>query len=621
MKQVLEHWKEAVGVGLYFGFLAYFTPKAKELGWGMEGMMFCVVAGAVLIGLVYLLLKGIGQYIEDHREEVSSYKEYMGIGSSTPHVELAMIGDEHTNAELDAMLANNPYASAELFDDNRYTHLLPSVDADDEETRLIDEPEDDLPGGKVAAIYGENPRRRLDLAENFQPDANEPLATGVLCVGMPGSGKTVTIASFLEQYIIRYRLAVLAFDLEGDLTSIVQSGLCPRGMVVGPNDIPSMAYIVKRRVQLVVDLQQCRKPGEEFIHYDLAGQLIAKTVKELLNAQAAIKSAGQEPLPSLLALDETQLWAPQNPPSYLDGKTYKDLLDTLTIVATRGRKYGVVPFLAAQRIAKVHKDIIAGCETRIFGKTDLDVDIKRYREYLSPEVISDQGIRSLGKGRMVVCMGGRRLLVQFNDRTSKHTSHTPSLTGALNNPVERIPADILALEAAASRPVAAARPAAAPIAPYMPSQPETRMEPVASASPRENTTRQPLQFLRSERRGRMAGLADELRAALSVYQPGMTYRDLGRALGCSDTEARILWQELKQRGLLQAPGEPEQEAVRPEIPAVPQKSANQADLERALQAYDQGNTTIDALAVALGMSPWNARPLYTAVKKLRKNAG
>jgi len=571
MKQALEHWKEAVGAALYFGFLAYFTPKAKELGWGMEGMMFCVVAGAVLIGLVYLLLKGIGQYIEDHREEVSSYKEYMGIGSSTPHVELAMIGDEHTDAELDAMLANNPYASAELFDDHRYTRLLPSVDDatdDEEETRLIDEPEDDLqaPGGKVAAIIGENPRRRLDLAENFQPDAGEPLATGVLCVAMPGGGKTVTIASFLEQYIKLFHLAVLAFDLEGDLTSIVHSGLCPRGMVAGPNDIPSMAYVVKHRVQLVVDLQQCRKPGEEFINYDLAGQLIARTVKELLNAQAAIKSAGQEPLPCLLALDETQLWTPQNPPSYLDGKTYKDLLDTLTIVATRGRKYGVVPFLAAQRIAKVHKDIIAGCETRIFGKTDLDVDIKRYREYVSPEVISDQGIRQLCKGRMVVCMGGRRLIVQFNDRKSKHTSHSPSLTGALNNPVSRIPADILAASAAASHPVEAmARPAPGPIAPYVPRHESTQGESLVPAKePRTNGSRPfvAAQVHRGDGSRREADktqhftqeLGPELQAAYDAYRPGMHHHMLARYLRTTPSIAGQLLKQLQKRGLIDADG-------------------------------------------------------------------
>jgi hypothetical protein len=618
MKEALNHWKEAVGVALYFLFLAYFTPKAKELGWGIQGMMFCIVAGAVLIGLVYLLLKGIGQYIEDHREEVSSYKEYMGIGSSTPHVELAAIAGEYTNAELDALLADNPYASAELFSDDKYTRLLPSVDTgDDEETRLVDEPEDDLqaPGGKVAAIIGENPRRRLDLADNFQPDAEAPLATGVFFVAMPGSGKTVAMALFLEQYIFLFRLACVIFCLEGDLRSIVQSGFCPRGMIAGPDDMPSMAYVVKHRVQLVVDLQQCRKPGEEFVNYELAGQLIASTVKELLNAQATIKAAGQQPLPCLLALDETQMWGPQNPPSYLKSDTYKDLLDTLIVVATRGRKYSVIPFLAAQRIARVHKDIIAGCETRILGKTDLHNDIACYREYVSKEVISDQGIRSLARGQMVVCMNGKRLIVQFKNRKSEHTSHSPHLTGALNNPVERIPSEILAASAAASRRVEAVQ--STPIPSYVP-----HSEPVTNGS-LEKATRQPLQFPREVRGKRAAGLASELQAALEVYQPGMTYHDLGRAMGCSDTEARILWRELKQRGLLHATtgSESEPEIARPGAAPVPQKALNQAELERALRAYDEGNTTIDELAVALGMSPWNARPFYAAVKKLRKNAG
>jgi hypothetical protein len=417
---------------------------------------------------------------------------------------------------------------------------------------------------------------------------------------------------FLEQYIILFRLSCVIFCLEGDLRSIL--GLCPRGMIAGPDDMPSMAYVVTHRVQLVVDLQQCRKAGEEFVNYELAGQLIAKTVKELINAQAAI--APDDRLPCLLALDETQMWTPQTPPSYLDGRTAKDLLDTLTVVATRGRKYGVVPFLAAQRIARVHKDIIAGCETRVLGKTDLHNDIAWYRKYISPEVISDQGIRGLRKGQMVVCMNGKRLLVQFHDRQSKHTSHSPHLTGALNNVVERLPPDILAASAAASRPVAAA-PTSIPSSALR--KAETRIEQPSSTSPAGNTAHQPLPFPRRERAAR---LASDLQAALEVLQSGMTYRDLGKALSCSDTDARLVWQELKRRGLLNTAGSAsEPKTPKPEGRAVPHKPLNQADLERALRAYDEGNTTLDALAVALSMSPWNARPYYTAVKKVRKNAG
>lgn len=41
-------------------------------------------------------------------------------------------------------------------------------------------------------------------------------------------------------------------------------------------------------------------------------------------------------------------------------------------------------------------------------------------------------------------------------------------------------------------------------------------------------------------------------------------------------------------------------------------------LERALTAYDAGNKTVNALALALEMTPWTVRPVYTQVKALRK---
>jgi len=637
MKEALEHWKEGVGVLLYFTFLAVFTPKAEALGWGYKGLLFCVLAGGLLILLLYLVVKFTAEYIADHREEVSSFREYMGIGTTTPErVALAAIGtlDDPSNDELDAMLASNPYASPEILDDDKYTRLLPRVSASADTTpRSADEnkdehehtwdrdffndteqeDEDEAPGGKVTQIFGKNPRRRLDLAENFQPDADDPLATGVFFVGIPGSGKTVALALFLEQYIRRFRLAAVIFDTEGDLKSIVEDGLCARGLIATPETLPDWAQVVQHRMQVVIDLQQCRRPGEAFINYELAGQLIAKTLKDLMNAQSAIAPADR--LPCLVGLDETHIWAPQNPPSYLDPKTAKDVLDTLTVVATRGRKYGVVPFLACQRIPKVHKDIIAGCETRIFGKADLDNDISRYREYVSKEVISDQGIRSLGKGRMIVCMNGKRLLVQFDNRKSDHTSHTPGVALALSNPVGTIPPELLA---SLSRPIQAVQPPPVSLPVVVPPG-ETHREP-----PTENAPRLPLPFPREVRRGQTGELPSELRAALQVYQPGMTYRSLARAMNWTDSEARIVWRELRQRGLLHATGsESEQATVKPEIPvpAQPQKPAQASDLERALQAYDQGHTTINALALALSMTPWNVRPLYTQVKKIREQAG
>lgn len=572
MKQVLEHWKEGVGVLAYFGFLAFFTPRAEALGWGYKGILLCVLAGALLVALVYTIVKCITEYIADHREEVSSFREYMGIGANPEQAHLSSIGtiDDHTADELDAMLATNPYAVPELFDDDRYTRLLPGVSADDD-TRLVNaadldceiSEEAESTGGRVAAIIGEHPRRRLHLADNFQPDANDPLATGVFLVGIPGSGKTVTLALFLEQYITLFRLAAVIFDIAGDLKSIVEDGLCPRGLIGTPDSMPSMAQVVAHRMQVVVDLQQCRRPGESFINYELAGGLIAKTVKDIMNAQSAIHPDNR--LPCLIGLDETHIWAPQNPPSYLSPATAKDLLDTLTVVATTGRKYGVVPFIAAQRIPKVHKDIIAGCETRIFGKADLDNDIKRYREYVGPDVISDQGIRQLPKGRMVVCMNGKRLIVQFYQRASRHASHTPGVTQALNNLVGRIPPELLA---SITRPVEVIHPTSTP--PYVPQSVPTHnevsveaqtlsKEPKTSGSLTAIAAEQPAEVApwpeRSARepQGRMGRVNLQkhaiLRTALAYYQDGYTSsRTLAKAMGIDKNTANGYINQLKSLG-------------------------------------------------------------------------
>lgn len=618
MREFIHRWKEGVGIALYFGFLAFFTPKAEALGWGYKGILLCVIAGGLLILLLYLLIKlgadAIADYRETHRGELADFKEYMGIGG-TGQVSLSSIGtvEEHTEAEVEAMLSTNPYAVPELFDDERYTRLLPTIqfeEDDDDDTSLVDEAgaeqetDEARPSGKVAAIIGENPRRRLDLADNFQPDAEAPLSTGVFFAAMPGAGKTVAMARFLEQYILLCGLACVIFCLEGDLSPIVESGLCPRGLIVGSDTIPSMRYVIEHRVQLVIDLQQCRKPGEEFVNYELAGRLITRVVKELLNAHAAIKAAtGETPLPCLLALDETQMWGPQNPPSYLDGKTYKELLDTLTIVATRGRKYGVVPFLAAQRIAKVHNDIIAGCEMRVLGKTDLDNDITRYRKYVSRDAISDQAIRSLGKGQMIVCMNGKLVIVQFKNRRSKHTSHSPHLTGALNNPVGRIPPEILAASAAASRSTTAVQPA-----------------PVPSAAPTrspttEHMTRSPLPFPSDAGQARIGGLSNELQVAREALKPGMTYRDLGKTMGYSDEEARLVWQELKRRGWLRRPTQ-ENEPVNAPPPAPQQNPEYEQAIAiwHDLEAKKRAN--VRDFAARMQISETNAWQLLTHLDEL-----
>jgi hypothetical protein len=59
VKEILEHWKEGAGVLAYFGFLAFFTPRIEALGWGYKGILLCVLAGALLVFLVYSITRCI----------------------------------------------------------------------------------------------------------------------------------------------------------------------------------------------------------------------------------------------------------------------------------------------------------------------------------------------------------------------------------------------------------------------------------------------------------------------------------------------------------------------------------------------------------------------------------
>lgn len=435
MRELIEHWKEGAGVILYFGFLAFFTPKAEALGWGYQGILLCVLAGALLIFLLYMVLKLIADYIAEHRTEISEFKEYMGIGAAQQNIEAANLiaSDDYTDAEIDAMLATNPYASAEVVGE-KFTHLLPSVELEQEE--------DSAPETRPAAIIGENPRRRLIMAANFQPDANAPLKTGVVAFGCQGSGKTTAIVRFFEQYVERYRLPFVAFDSQGDFKSLVESGLCPRGIIATPENMPRMADVIQFGLQVVVDLSEWHEEGQVEMSYELAGRVIARSIRDLMAAQKAIAPGNR--FPCLVALDEVHLWMPQQAPSYLSPATAKTLLDAGLAVSTTGRKLGVVPFMATPRISKVNKDMIGSVETRIFGKADLDNDLKRYREYIPERVVSDDQIRAFEQGEMIVCMNGQRVYVQFYNRETPHTSHTPHITQGLERFAGNLPPEVLA---------------------------------------------------------------------------------------------------------------------------------------------------------------------------------
>ena len=116
------------------------------------------------------------------------------------------------------------------------------------------------------------------------------------------------------------------------------------------------------------------------------------------------------------------------------------MADAFHNVATTGRKRGLTPVLFTQKISEVLK-ICLSPGTYIMLKQVVHTDLKRYLDYIEREDIFSymserqicQFVSSLQPGRAIVKLANsEQRIVQFYERESIHTSHTPQVQAALN---------------------------------------------------------------------------------------------------------------------------------------------------------------------------------------------
>ncbi len=118
---------------------------------------------------------------------------------------------------------------------------------------------------------------------------------------------------------------------------------------------------------------------------------------------------------------------------------------------------------------------------------------------------------------------------------------------------------------------------------------------------------------------RRASIPAELRAAVQAYLPGMSYRDLGRALGWGDGEARVVWQEMKKRGLLHHQAQQPSLRVANGGQSASYPSAGQQFSASRPQALSQVVADRHEQAVQLGKDVFLSQEQFTVALKLRKS--
>jgi hypothetical protein len=271
------------------------------------------------------------------------------------------------------------------------------------------------------------------LADNLRVHPDQLFSSGgsVFGSGVQGSGKTSIMVRLLEQ-AARFHIPMCIWDLEGDLLSAV--GEFPRGIIGTRQNCPSARDIVGAGLQCVFDLSTWGTSMDD------KGSFVSRMVGGLYSVVDALSPSHRTPI--LLGLDEAALWLPQRRGEVFSVEIYKSLADAFHLIATTGRKRGLVPLMFTQKISEVNKMVLSP-GTYILGRQTVHVDQKRYLDYVERQegevfaYMSDrqlcQYIASLPPGRAIVKLStGEQRVVQFHGRTSRHTSHTPTTQAALN---------------------------------------------------------------------------------------------------------------------------------------------------------------------------------------------
>jgi hypothetical protein len=601
--------------GVFLGLLATFII-ARHSNDILEALVPGADAEGVVAATERLVNAAVPQWsVEDDQAVGAKLRRLLFLKSRTPAHQSETIAADDAQApeEADPILIPEEETLAA---GNRYAMepLQPKAKQPGVPQQVASSQQPRHQGRRVPTIFGENPRLRLLLADNFQPDANRIGKTGGFFVGVQGSGKTTAMVRTCEQYIYGWRLGGFYFDIKGiDFKGIVTSGFAPRGLLVAQDTLDELEEryaesgglvrtALHNQWQVVFDLPTWREPGRTAMSRRLISEMMTRVINDLMAEAAAILPGNGRRRPFILAIDEVQRLAPQSK------KGDPDLLDALVGLSTTGRAAAVVPFFACPRIAEVDKDLIGSVELRSFGQATLLQDVKTYREYVGADAFGDEEIRGLRTGEMIVCMGESCLLAKFYDRETPHGSHNASVDDALatwdyGRP-PTMPAPSPYYQAAYPY-----QPPPRAFATHAPAPSTQPARPVASAqapvSWQEAEKSQTQHFTKA--------VGPQLQAAYDAFRPGMNHHMLARALGTTSSVAGHLLKQLQLRGLIDAAGT--------KLAASPQ--ASQEDLreyDRAVAVWheleEKKHANVRDFAAAMKMGETNAWELLTKLNRL-----
>ena len=195
-----------------------------------------------------------------------------------------------------------------------------------------------------------------------------------------GAGKSWLIRSLLEG--THGRIAQFVIDPEGEYFTLREHYAY---ILVGPGgDLPADPYSARLLCRQLMHLQA----SAVFDISELTLDEQRLFVRDLLQELMILPPASRHPL--LVTIDEAQLFAPQG------GKV--ESTAAVIDVCRRGRKRGLCPVLAFQRMSSVDKDAVAMLQNKLVGQTGLTNDVRRVVEELGLDKAEEYRLKRLNPG-------------------------------------------------------------------------------------------------------------------------------------------------------------------------------------------------------------------------------
>ena len=198
-----------------------------------------------------------------------------------------------------------------------------------------------------------------------------------------GGGKSYALRKFCE--ITHGKVQQIILDVEGEFASLREKF---DYILVGkdgdiPINIRASELLARRLLELntsaIIDL------------YELKHHERKRFVKLFLDS--LVNSPKELWHPCLVIIDECHIFAPEKSSGEAES------LDSVKDLATRGRKRGFALVAATQRLSKLSKDVVAELNTKLIGRSSLDVDMKRAAFELGFTDKTDiLSLRSMNKG-------------------------------------------------------------------------------------------------------------------------------------------------------------------------------------------------------------------------------